>query len=144
MVRCLPEDGCIALLWSDMPTSGDHPWQRVMRAGFERWLDALDARDRVPAAWELAMARDPHEQVLRRAGLTYEGKFEFSVAHQWSVESLIGFVYSTSLLNRGVLGDKADTFEREVGEQLLDCCPDGIFEQQLSFAYELARKAAPD
>jgi hypothetical protein len=110
-----------------------------MRAGFERWMDALRARDRVPAWWEEAMARDPHEHVLRRAGLSYEGKFEFSVVQQWSVESLIGFVYSTSILNRGVLGDEADAFEREIGEQLLDACPDGIFEQEMSFAYELAR-----
>jgi hypothetical protein len=39
--------------------------------------------------------RDPHEQVLRRAGLSYEGKIEFSVATRWTVESLIGFAYST-------------------------------------------------
>lgn len=140
--RQLREGGCLALLWSDMPTEGDRPWQRVLRDSFERWLDALGARSRLPAGWEEAMARDPHDQVLRRAGLRYEGKFEFSVVKQWDVDSLIGFVYSTSLLNRGVVGDRAAEFERDVRARLLACCPDGVFEQDLGVSYELARRPA--
>jgi ubiquinone/menaquinone biosynthesis C-methylase UbiE len=142
VARRLPEGGCLALLWSDTPTSGDEPWQSAMREAFERWMDAVGARNRLPAGWEEVMARDPNEQVLRRAGLTYEGKFEFSVVKQWTIESLIGFVYSTSLLSRGALGDHADAFENDLQEQLLRCCPDGVFEQDLTFAYELARHAA--
>lgn len=140
--RVLAEGGCAALLWSDMPTTGDRPWQTAMRETFERWLDASGARARLPAGWEQAMADDPHEQVLRRAGLTYEGKFEFRILERWSVESLIGFVYSTSLLNLSALGARAEAFENDLREQLLNCCPDGIFEQDLGFAYELARRAA--
>ena len=142
LIRHLPEGGCIALLWSDTPTRGDRPWQRVMRELLERWMDAVGARDREPAGWEQAMVRDPHEEVLRRAGLAYEGKFEFSIVEEWSVESLIGFVYSTSILNRLVLGDNADAFESDVREQLLACHPDDVFEQNLAFAYELARRTA--
>ena len=127
LVPHLLKGGCVALLWSDTPTQGDRPWQRVMRATFERWIDALGARSRPPAGWEQAMARTPHEQVLRRAGLSYEGKFEFSAATRWSLESLIGFVYSTSLLNRGVLGNRADEFERNMRDELLNCCSDGVF-----------------
>ena len=88
------------------------------------------------------MEEDPHEQVLRRAGLSYEGSFEFSAVERWSVESLIGFVYSTSFLNRAVLGHQVDAFERDVGRRLLACCPDGVFEHDLTFAYELARRTA--
>ena len=142
VVRHLTEGGCIALLWSDTPMRGDQPWQVVMRATVERWMDDVGARSRVPAGWEQAMDRDPHMAVLRRAGLTYEGKFEFSVVEGWSVESLIGWVYSTSFLNRGALGDRADAFESDLRDKLLDCCPDGVFEEGVTFAYELARHTA--
>jgi hypothetical protein len=50
-------------------------------------------------------------------------------------------VYSTSFLNRTVLQDRADAFERDLRRRLLGCCPDGVFEQHLTFAYELARRA---
>lgn len=142
LVRQLHEGGCLALLWSDMPTEGDHQWQRVLRDLFEGWLDALGARSRLPAGWHAAMASDPHDQVLRRAGLRYEGQFEFSVVKQWDVGSLIGFVYSTSLLNRGVIRHRADEFERDVRARLLACCPDGVFVQDLGVSYELARRRA--
>lgn len=140
LVPHLREGGCLALLWSDMPTQGDRPWQRVMHAVFEGWMDAAGARRLLPTDWVQAMVRDPHEQVLRRAGLTYEGKVEFSVVKEWDLDSLIGFCYSTSLLNRGVLGNRADAFEGDMRDRLLGCCPDGVFVQDLSFAYELARR----
>jgi hypothetical protein len=60
---------------------------------------------------------------------------------RWSVESLIGFVASTSILNRAVLGRQVDAFEGNLRSQLLACCPDGVFEQDQTFAYELARHA---
>jgi hypothetical protein len=142
VVRGLSDDGCLALLWADTPTTGEMPWQAILREIFVSWMDTAGTRDRLPAAWEETMARDPHEQVLRRAGLTYEGRFEFSIATLWSIESIIGFMYSTSLLNRNALGDRADAFERDVQRRLLGCCPDGVFEQDLTFAYELARHTA--
>jgi SAM-dependent methyltransferase len=136
----LPERGCVALLWSDSGWRGDRPWQRALDETLDRWRDALGVRDRVPEGWEAAMDRDPHEQVLRRAGLAYEGPFEFSILEQWTVDSLVGFVYSTSFLNRAVLEHHADAFESELRARLLACQGDGVFEQDLTFAYELARR----
>ncbi|HZA79789.1 MAG TPA: class I SAM-dependent methyltransferase [Acidimicrobiales bacterium] len=141
LVRHLSERGCVALLWSGTPWRGDQRWQRVLHDTLERWRDAVGARDRVPQGWEQAMDRDPHEQVLRRAGLSYEGLFEFSVVERWNGESLIGFVYSTSDLNRAVLEDHLDAFETDLRRQLLACGHDDVFEQDLTFAYELARRA---
>jgi SAM-dependent methyltransferase len=140
LVPHLREGGCVALLWSGSPWRGDPPWQRALQDTLDRWMDAVDGRDRVPAGWEAAMERDPHEDVLRRAGLSYEGTWEYSVVQHWSIESLIGFVYSTSFLNRAVLQQQVDEFERDLRRQLVACCPDGVFEQDLTFAYELARR----
>jgi SAM-dependent methyltransferase len=142
LIPHLRERGCVALLWSDSPSRGDRPWQRVLHDTVERWTDAVGARDRVPKGWEQAMDRDPHQNVLQRAGLSYEGLFEFSAVERWTVESLIGFVSSTSVLNRAVLAHHADAFEHDLRGQLLGCCPDGVFEQDLTSAYELARRAA--
>jgi SAM-dependent methyltransferase len=141
LVPHLTETGCVALLWSGPPWEGQRPWHGVFNDALERWRDIVDARDRVPEGWEQAMERDPHEHVLRRAGLTYEGLVELTVVQRWTVESLLGFVYSTSFLNRTALGQHVDAFEDDVRRRLLACRPDGVFEQDLSFVYELARRA---
>jgi len=121
------------------PWDGEQAWQRVFHETLERWRDVTGARDRVPEGWEDPIRRDPHREVLRRAGLDYEGKVELSVHHRWTVESLTGLVYSTSFLNRAVLGPNAGAFEDDLRRRLLACVPDGVFEQDLTFAYELAR-----
>lgn len=136
----LSRRGCVALLWSWLPWRGDRPWQSVMSQVLDRWRHDTGADDRTPAGWQDAMSRDPHDQVLQRAGLLYEGKCQYSVVVRWSVESLIGFVYSTSFLNRSVLKQQAGTFEADLRERLLHCQPDGDFHQDQSFAYELARR----
>lgn len=128
--RLVAHTGCVALLWSGTPWGGDLPWQQALTATIADWKGE---------GWQQPDDEDSHEQVLRRAGLTYEGLFEFSVVHRWSVESLVGFLYSTSFASRAVLGDQADAFERDLRARLLACSPDGVFEQELTFAYELTR-----
>jgi SAM-dependent methyltransferase len=140
VVPHLTERGCVALVWSGSPWRGDRPWQRALHDTLERWQDAVGARDRVPEGWEQAIDRDPHAAVLQRAGLAYEGLFEYAVVERWSIETLIGFAYSTSFLNRTVLEHQAAAFEGDLRRQLTVCCPDGVFEQDLTFAYELARR----
>jgi SAM-dependent methyltransferase len=141
LVPHLPERGGVALLWGGTPWRGDRPWQHVLADTLEGWMDAVGARHRVPTGWEQVIDQDPHERVLRRAGLSYEGLFEFSVEERWSIETLIGFVYSTSFLNRTVVERHVDEFESDLRRRLLACCADGVFEQDLTFAYELARRA---
>lgn len=136
----LASHGCIALLWSEPSWIGEQPWQRALDDTVEHWRDAVGARDRVPVGWEAAIDRDPHAEVLRRVGLRNEQPFECTVSHRWTVESLTGFMYSTSFLNRVALGERTDEFGRDLRAALLAAQPDGIFDQDVSYGYELARR----
>jgi ubiquinone/menaquinone biosynthesis C-methylase UbiE len=140
MYTWLQPGGGAALLWGGTPWRGEHSWQTAMAELFEDWMAKAGATDRVPAGWEAAMDQDPHEQVLRRAGFRYDGRFEFSVKQTWTVEALTGFVYSTSFLNREALGEELLLFERDLAEQLLSYEPDGNLEVLATYVYELARK----
>jgi SAM-dependent methyltransferase len=136
----LQPGGCIALVWSGTPTQGRRTWHRAMDDAFLEWTVRIGAEDRVPAGWDQAMRDDPNEVVLRRAGFEWIGSFEFNVEHRWSVDELVGFVYSTSFLNRGALGAHVDEFEADIRRVLLDARPDGVFVDDVTFAYDLARR----
>jgi SAM-dependent methyltransferase len=140
LVPHLAPGGGIALLWGGEPLGDGRDWQQVLRDTLVRWRDIAGTQDRVPDDWREAIDRDPHKHVLTRAGLAYEGKFEFRVPHRWSVDSLVGFVYSTSFLSLAALGAHAAAFEEDLRARLLACRPDGEFEQDLSYAYEYARR----
>lgn len=133
----LRSGACIALLWSDAPWRGWLPWQRALKEALDDWTRRLGAEDRIPAGWEDAMARTPHEEVLRRAGLVYEGRFEFAIEESWTIESLVGLTYSTSFLSRRVLGSLREEFEADVRARLIRY---DALTRTASSAYELARK----
>jgi hypothetical protein len=140
MFSWLDHEGGVALLWGSTPWHGDLPWQQAMTERFEEWTERLGATDRLPAGWEETMTRDPHEQVLRRAGFDYVGRFEFTAAQTWNASSICGFVYSTSFLSQGVLGDQREAFERDVERCLRGFESADALTITASYAYELARK----
>jgi hypothetical protein len=55
------------------------------------------------------------------------------------VETLAGCVYSTSFLNREVLGPLAADFEQELAQLLGPFASDGVLHEETSCAYELAQ-----
>ena len=55
------------------------------------------------------------------------------------VETLTGFMYSTSILSHEALGRNAEAFARDLRKRLLDVEPEGVFRETISFSYTLAR-----
>jgi SAM-dependent methyltransferase len=138
----LEPGGKVALLWGGTPSQGHDAWEKALADLYASWMEVATAGDRIPAGWAGAMEAEPHAAVLAGAGFEYLGKFEFRVEQAWTVETLIGFTYSTSILSREVLGDRCAAFEREVAERLRPYERDGVLAGAGSFAYELARNPA--
>jgi ubiquinone/menaquinone biosynthesis C-methylase UbiE len=136
MARWLEPGGWVALLWSDIPWNGELPWQRELAAVFVDWME----NERVPEGWDIRM-QEPDEQILQRAGFDHVGRHEFSVDLVWTIETLTGFLYSTSFLNVVSLGPRRPEFERDLSERLAPHASDGHFLESASYAYELATRA---
>lgn len=136
--------GGLGLVWASTPTEGDRPWQGELQDFFAEWMARAGTADRVPSSWAATMAADPHEQVVRRAGLEYVGKFQFVEEQTWTIETLVGFAYSTSMLNRRALGERAVEFEQTMVERLEPFASRGRFTLSASYAYELALLPGPD
>jgi hypothetical protein len=105
-------------------------------------MTKVNAHDRVPAGWEQVRAERPDREVLHAAGFEVVGSYQFPMAYQWTPETLVGFVSSTSFLSHDVLGGLADDFEGDLRRELAESDPTGLFSQTIDFAYELARGPA--
>jgi hypothetical protein len=60
--------------------------------------------------------------------------------HTWTVEAIIGHLYSTSYCSKAVLADRAAAFAAELAETLLGLDGGGRYPQTARFGYTLARR----
>jgi len=97
------------------------PWRVAINRVIERFLGT--------ERWIQYGIRKPgvelDDAVLARsrfAGLEeYTEKFE----PEWTADSIIGNLYSTSFCSRALLGDRVDDFERDLRAALAEVCPSG-------------------
>lgn len=139
-MRWLVSGGHLALLWSNSPWDGGLAWQRVLADALHHWTRERAATERVPANLDQQLVDEPHVSVLESAGFTIIGEFQFETPHEWSVQQLTGFMYSTSVLSQQSLGRHVQAFERDLRERLLAAEPEGVFREDISFSYTLARR----
>lgn len=141
-LRWLEPNRHIALLWSTGPWTGDADWQRALSLVIERWKTRLGVHARAPTGWDQARQLRPDVAVLTVAGFEPLGSQRFPTEHEWTVDALIGFVYSTSFLPRAVVANQAFAFERDVRREVGELATGGVVRQTIDFALELARHPA--
>jgi SAM-dependent methyltransferase len=131
--------GWLALVWGGSPWEGAAPWQTALAGLIRDWRQRAGA-DRIPAGYELARQMRNDQEILREAGFDLAGRRTFESVHDWSPDSIAGFLASTSVLSPLALGPLAGDFDRELRAVLTAEASDGRLRQQLSFAYDLARR----
>lgn len=73
-----------------------------------------------------------HGDYLEPAGFRLESH-DYPTEHTWTVDEIVGYLYSTSFAGRHVLGDKQEPFERELREALAESEPSGVHHEHLDF-----------
>lgn len=136
----LEPGGHLALVWTSIPWAGADPWQRATADIVVKWTQTAGSSGNVPSGLADSFAAAPNEVVIADAGLTPLGRWDCTVPYIWTLETLAGFAYSTSILSRQELGKHTAGFEHDLHERLLAVRPDGRFEEQVSFAYDLAQR----
>jgi ubiquinone/menaquinone biosynthesis C-methylase UbiE len=118
-------DGGVAVLGRGvpLPLPPMTPW----RAALSRVL--RDYVGDIPLPWDHVPPppEELHQGYLRRSRFVdlIEHSELFDV--EWTVDSIIGNLYSMSFCNRKVLGERAEAFERDIRSAILAVEPSGIF-----------------
>jgi 2-polyprenyl-3-methyl-5-hydroxy-6-metoxy-1,4-benzoquinol methylase len=111
------------------------------------WQQAIeDIQHRfLPPDWQagspnLAEARESHEQILARSPFRYVHRLVYEFTRAWTTEQTVGYLYSTSLPLRRLLGDRRAAFEQEITDALLAIDQSGQFTEPVALEVLVATK----
>jgi hypothetical protein len=116
---------------------GTDPWRIALWDTIHRWLGP----GRRNAGWENKMTRR-HEEIVGDMPFEWVEQHIFERVEVRDIDSIIGFLYSTSFCNRSLLGEKAEAFEEDLRQTLLAVDPLGKFEERLKADCIIAKKRA--
>ncbi len=110
------------------------PWRAAINTVLKSYLGHR------PLPWESPGPPPPaerHETYISRSRFRDLASYQESFDVEWTIDSMIGNLYSTSFCSRRVLGDRVDAFERDIRAAILAVEPSGILkgEPPEFFAY---------
>jgi len=104
--RVIDSTGSVVIVGEDRPDG--IAWRETARAYVRDWhggaspADALNSKRRSGRS---------HEDVLRQSAFSRIATLAYPVARHWSIDDIVGYVYSTSSGNAALLGDGIGDFE---------------------------------
>ena len=131
---------CIAILGSYSILGGREPWQRIVIDVLGRWSSASSPTTGAMSSRQNKGDPKLHGQELLKAGFVGVATYSFFEAHEWTLDSIVGFLYSTSVCSLAVLGKNAGMFETEIRSALMAHDPTGVYREQIQWGYTIGRK----
>ena len=119
------------------------PWRAAINSVVKRYVGGAMQRSanlgQRPLPWENPgpPPEERHEAYIARSRFKDLASYAESFDVEWTVDSIIGNLYSMSFCSRRVLGDRVEAFERDLREAVLAVEPSGILrgEPPEFFAY---------
>jgi SAM-dependent methyltransferase len=113
------------------------PWEQAVVEVIRRWLGP----ERRAGSGTFRPEDQPrHGEILARSAFIDVQSGEISVPHIWDLDTLIGYLYSTSFCSPALLGPNRSAFEDDLRQTLLALNPVGRYEQTLVAYFILAAK----
>jgi SAM-dependent methyltransferase len=131
---------CLASLGSYGMMEGTEPWQRIVADIARRWINRVRPSGDGSAQPKPGSGPTHYELVLRETGFEDVASYQFVEGHTWTIETIIGNLYSTSFCSKKVLGDNSEAFEADLRAALLAQNPTGKYRENIGFGYTIGRK----
>ncbi|KZE44490.1 class I SAM-dependent methyltransferase [Rossellomorea marisflavi] len=126
-------EGGIAIIDNYEPDRKLEPWQEVLDAIIRKWY----GQERRAGDSTYTHPVERHETIIRRSRFTYEEITLPPYTIHWTIESILGNLYSTSYGAKRFLGDNIIPFEQEVKLALEGLAP---FTEPATLSMKIARK----
>jgi len=127
---------CLALMGCNSVWTGKENWQKLAVEVIARWTKPKGSNSdhaQVPSP-------RPYREIFEEAGFVDVINQRFPIRHAWTLDSFIGYLYSTSVASKRVLGDHVNDFENDLRSELLKYDSAGCYTETLEFYYDLTRR----
>ncbi|MBD2200470.1 MULTISPECIES: class I SAM-dependent methyltransferase [Calothrix] len=129
----LANDGGLAIIKTyEDPWNSDHPWKKTAIAVVQSWLgEKRRTGESGQGFWKpLAVS---HEEIIAKSSFNRQENFEVKYEKSWTIDSYIGYLYSTAFCLPSFFGsaENRQKFEAELKQSLLAVEPTGTFTEEL-------------
>jgi ubiquinone/menaquinone biosynthesis C-methylase UbiE len=123
-------------LWNPDMGIGDEPWIAALSEVVRRHLGE---RRRAGSGYYQGVARS-HEELLRDSPFKEVSSGSTTAIVTWTLDEVVGYLYSTSFANRDILGDRVDAFESDLRATLIALEPSGRFPRTLEATWTCGQR----
>lgn len=130
------DGGGIAIIDNYVPNQSLTQWQERLNEIIEKWY----GKDRRAGKAIYTHPVMSHEEVMSNSKFSVEIHHLPTYEITWTIESILGNLYSTSYGSKRFLGNNSELFELELREALLDISNSGEYKEKLTLSVKLGIK----
>lgn len=134
--KALVPGGGVAIITGRSVMTGEEKWQKVTVEVIKKYLGekrrAGKSAFKKPKRW--------HDEVMKETGFKDIEIHEIPMPTAWTIEEIIGNLYSTSFASKRLFGDNAGAFENDLKDALLKLNPKGTFTDERTVQVIIGRK----
>jgi trans-aconitate methyltransferase len=112
--KILEKGGGIALIGDGSFWTGNEVWQRKIKEVIQSFL----GETRRAGSGNYYTSKEPYIEMLKKNEFKDIQYKTISINREWSIQSIIGYLYSTSFSSRYLFGDRLKEFEETMKEEL--------------------------
>ena len=134
--------GCLAIMGCSSMVRGKEPWQRIVAEIANEWEGRIASGDASTVSEKPGSGPEHNRLVLQDVGFDDIGSYEFPHTRRRTVDSIIGWLFSTSRFSERRWGDNAKAFEAEIRRALLNHDDRGAYVEHVQCGFTIGRRLA--
>jgi len=131
----LEPGGGLVLIAPSSIWRGDELWKKVVLDVIRRWL----GEERRAGSGSFTPG-PTHQECLAQTPFQEVETVDYYTAHNWSKDTILGYLYSTSFASQAVLGDKRALFEDDLAKSLAEVSSDDRYPDEIETTIISAQK----
>ena len=112
-------------------------WKEVIKATIKKWLGE---ERKAGTTGTYTHHHQRHQEIIQESDFKDMTIVNMNTVRTWSIDRIIGYVYSTSYVSIPVLGDKKEPFEADLRKRLAGLDPGGGFKERVTTEIIMAWK----
>lgn len=122
----IEQDGGIAIFGDGSIWTGKEEWQLAVKRVVQKYL----GEERRAGKKKFKQPSETWEEIISRSSFNYIRQQKVKIKRNWDVESIIGWLFSTSFASPNLFGDQLHKFKKEIETILLTFNPKGVFQEK--------------